>query len=290
MTSKRTNVCVWVLYNPNSTGQGKQKALTLSRALKKRNVNVTCLPTEYAGHAEKIAKKIAESEKNPYIFSSSGDGGYNELINGVLGSGSPKTICGVLPAGNANDHYNAVHRGHVVNRIVSGDIDHIDCIEVVMASSVRYAHSYVGLGLTPQIGQELTKRKLSPLVETWVVLTKLFQITPVKIRHDGAVLSYDHVVISTIPKMSKYITIAPDANMSDGLLELTTVRSGSFVKLLRHLLQRVLRSNAQPKQLSEFAFICEKTTQLQLDGEVIQLKNGEKVLVRCARQRLHTIV
>lgn len=280
---------VWIIYNPNSTGSSKSKAQNFSALLKKHTVQATCIPTEYAGHAEKIAKKIAESEPNPIIFSSSGDGGYNEVINGVLASNAPKTVCGVLPAGNANDHYHAVHRGYVAKRVAAGDFDVIDCIAVDMGKITRYAHSYIGLGLTPQIGQELTKRKLSAVVEAWVVFTKLFRITPVKIRHGGKVLSYDHLVVSTIPKMSKYITIAPNANVADGLLEFTAVRSGSFFKLLRHLLKRVVRSDADPKQIEKFEFICQKSTTLQLDGEVIQIKSGQKVTVRCVHKCLRTI-
>ncbi|MFZ1484304.1 MAG: diacylglycerol kinase family protein [Candidatus Saccharimonadales bacterium] len=280
---------VWIIYNPNSTGDSKSKAHAFSALLKKHKVQATCIPTEYAGHAEKIAKKTAESEPNPIIFSSSGDGGYNEVINGVLASNAPKTICGVLPAGNANDHYHAVHRGHVAKRVAAGDFDVIDCIAVDIGKVTRYAHSYIGLGLTPQIGQELTKRKLSPVVEAWVVFTKLFRITPVKISYDGKVQFYDHLVISNIPKMAKYISIAPNANISDGLLELTTVRSGSFITLLRHLLKRIVSADADPKQIEAFEFICERATTLQLDGEVVRLMNGQKVTVRCAPKHLRTI-
>lgn len=281
---------VWVIYNPNSTGNSKSKAGAFVSLLKKHSVEATCIATEYAGHAEKLARGIAESHKNAMIFSSSGDGGYNEVINGVLHSTVPGTVCGVLPAGNANDHYHAVHAKNTAQRVALGEILSIDCIEVDLDRKKRYAHSYIGLGLTPQIGKELTRRKLSPVIEVWVVLTKLFQITPVKILHDGSKMAYDHLVISNIPKMSKYITVASNANITDGKLELTTVKSGSFIRLLRHLFRRVVQDNAKPTQLSEFSFQCLRPTPLQLDGEVISLKKGQNVTVRCAPKLLRTIV
>ncbi len=120
--------------------------------------------------------------------------------------------------------------------------------------------------------------------------TKLFRITPVKITHNGSTRLYDHLVISNIPKMSKFITVAPGASVTDGLLEITTVKSGSFLRLLRHLLRRVVAEDAEPKQISEFVFTCVRPAILQLDGEVVQLKQGQRVRVVCAPKLLRTIV
>jgi diacylglycerol kinase (ATP) len=290
MKAPRIITGVWIIYNPNSTGDSKKRALAFADLLKKHGISSTCVPTERAAHAEILAKQFAEQHPNCAIFSSSGDGGYNEVINGALQASSSNVICGVLPAGNANDHYHALHRGNTVKRIKEGDIDVIDCIEVQYGKHKRYAHSYVGLGLTPQIGEELTKRELSPLVEVVVVATELFRIAPVRINRNGRTRAYDHVVISNIPKMSKYITVAADASFTDGMLELTTVRSGSIMRLLRHLLRRVVKEDADPKRIKEYKFICRGPLSLQLDGEVVKLNKGQNVRVSCAPKILKTIV
>lgn len=290
MSSAKSLSYIWIIFNPISTGDSKKLAYEFARSLKKQKIDSKCIPTEYAGHAEILAKSLADKDPTCAIFSSSGDGAYNEVINGVLGSSNPGVITGTLPAGNANDHFQSLHRGNTVARILRTDIDSIDCIEVSFGRKKRYAHSYVGLGLTPQIGEQLNKHALSPVVELWIVLTKLFRIAPVKIKHNESVHSYDHLVISNIPKMSKYLTIASEAKVDDGLLEISTVRSGSLIRLFRHLIRRVIKNDAAPKQISEFSFTCMRRTKLQLDGEVIELKKDQRVRIRCAEKLLRTIV
>jgi diacylglycerol kinase family enzyme len=62
------------------------------------------LPTDFAGHARDLARSVAVSG-GPLIVSVSGDGGYNEAVNGVLDVPASRAVCTVLPAGNANDHH-----------------------------------------------------------------------------------------------------------------------------------------------------------------------------------------
>jgi diacylglycerol kinase (ATP) len=60
---------------------------------------VDCVPTEYAGHAEKIARHISPREYD-IIVAVGGDGTINEIINGNTKNGLP---LGIIPAGTAND-------------------------------------------------------------------------------------------------------------------------------------------------------------------------------------------
>ncbi len=126
MTTQKAISTVWIIYNPNSTRDSKQRAIAFARLLKKHGKSASCVPTKHAGHAKVLAKQFAEADSNCAIFSSSGDGGYNEVINGVLLSASPKVTCGVLPAGNANDHYHALHRGKTTDRIQRVDVGSVN--------------------------------------------------------------------------------------------------------------------------------------------------------------------
>ena len=154
-----------VIFNPNSTGNSESNAREFARRLEKANTNVSVdvIATEYAGHAEKIASEHAGDAKT-LIVSSSGDGGYNEVINGVLKSNG-KCAVAVLPSGNANDHYNALASDDLVANIKRGKTREIEAIKIESRVDgktwQRYAHSYVGFGITPKIGKELTIRKLN---------------------------------------------------------------------------------------------------------------------------------
>src|SRR3982750_2899542 len=103
---------ITIIYNPNSTGPSEAKARVLHEDLIKRRkrTKITLTPTKRAGHAEDLAYKAAHANRRALIISSSGDGGYHEVINGALRAqleGAKPTV-GLLPAGNANDHYHSL--------------------------------------------------------------------------------------------------------------------------------------------------------------------------------------
>ena len=161
---------ITIIYNPNSTGSSQQLAEKTREQLQAalpREV-ITTRATEYAGHAEELAYELSRATSRPLIISASGDGGYNEVINGALRAireGATPTT-GLLPGGNANDHFNALHKDNFVTSVVNGQERHIDCLSVTVHSHTtpleRYAHSYIGLGITPEVGHELNKTHLNP--------------------------------------------------------------------------------------------------------------------------------
>jgi diacylglycerol kinase family enzyme len=279
-----------IIFNPNSTGDGRKNAEELRDKLVSANGNVELIETEHAGHAEEIARQIADNNQSAYIVSSSGDGGYHEVINGILSSNNPKVIAGVLPSGNANDHYNFVHRGDVVQRVIAEDIDEVDVLKVETPEWTRYAHSYVGLGVTPQIGEVLTKNTLNPLKESWLVATHLFKVHPVKILVDGHVRRYDHLVFSIIGKMSKYLTLDENASVTDGLFEETAKRHGTVIELLRHFFQAVATSSSDVQKTERRELTILRATTIQLDGEVYNLAKGDKVVVSCVKKIVRCII
>lgn len=282
---------VTIIYNPNSTGGGKENAEKLQAQLEARGLTTILIrETEYAGHALKLAQAVAEEQGTAMVISSSGDGGYHEVINGVLTSKKPTLLTGVLPSGNANDHYHFVHRGDTAERIINGDEDVIDLIKITTPKWTKYAHSYAGLGMTPQIGEVLTKAKLNPVRETWLVVTNLFKVRSVKVRMNGRASRYDHVVFSNIGHMSKYLTLSEDASVTDGKIELTKVRSRSFINLLRHLLHAAVIGEDEAPQAERYELQLLNKATIQLDGEVYGLDRGDKIVVECAPRMLHCIV
>ncbi|MBC7942921.1 acylglycerol kinase family protein, partial [Candidatus Saccharibacteria bacterium] len=156
---------VAVIYNPNSTGPSETlaKIFETNLRLKLPKQKIELIATEHAGHGEELAYLIAKSSKNPLIISSSGDGGYHEVINGVMKAQNEgfQSITGLLPAGNANDHYNNLHNEDIIDLIIKNKTKKIDLLKIVSTSKgksiERYAHSYIGFGLTPSVGKELNK-------------------------------------------------------------------------------------------------------------------------------------
>lgn len=285
-----TTLPLSIIYNPNSTGDSKENAEAFYEACQKAGITAEIIATEHAGHAYEIATDLADKPSSRMIISSSGDGGYHEVVNGVLDSRNPDTVVGVLPSGNANDHYHFMHRGDTIQRIQDNDIDVIDIIKVTTPSWTHVAHSYVGLGLTPQIGEELSKTDLNIGKESWLVLTHLGKIRPVKLLMDGKVSRYDHVVFSNINKMSKYLKLTDRASVTDGMIEMTRLKTGSFLALIAHLFRRTLRSDDNVPQAKSYEFVVLRDTSVQLDGEVYNVASGETMRVECLPRALRTIV
>lgn len=284
---------VFIIYNPNSTGDSKKNANHLREKLRDAGfTNVTLKATEHAGHAEELAAKCAESGKggDVLVVSSSGDGGLYEVVNGVLNSKNPGAVVGVLPSGNANDHYHSSHHGDTIERIVNGRVRHQDVLHIQTPSWERFAHSYAGVGMTPQIGQELTRHKLNPLVEAWLVFKEYLAIKPVQLKIRGETHKYNNLVCSNTPRMSKYLTLSQTASLTDGKFEVTRTRSSRFGALTRHLLRASRKAIKQAPQREQFVFTCVHNTKIQLDGEVLLCKAGDRIMVSCRHKMLATII
>ena len=92
-----------IIYNPKSTGSSESLAKSLHKKLSSKlpNQRIDLLATEHAGHARELAYDISKKYDKPLIISSSGDGGYNEVINGALQAQSEgaNPITSLLPAG-----------------------------------------------------------------------------------------------------------------------------------------------------------------------------------------------
>ena len=115
-----------IIYNPNSTGSSRKLAEEYANILQKRMPaqKIELIGTEHAGHAEELAYSIAKNSKHPLIISSSGDGGYNEVINGAYKAREEgaNPITSLLPAGNANDHFRNLSSDDLVEHIVNETI------------------------------------------------------------------------------------------------------------------------------------------------------------------------
>lgn len=288
---------IFIIYNPVSTGSGERNAKDLATQLKKAlpaSVNVETVTTQHAGHGKELAAKFAKEKPHCLIVSSSGDGGYHDVINGVLASGATTVVTGLLPSGNANDHYNAVHRGDLVERIAAGDVRHIDILAVDITHGDkklrRYAHSYVGIGLTPHIGKALNETKLNPLSEAWLTLTRLFTNRSVKIAVDGTPRRYETLIFSNISRMAKVLSLSDDNSVSDGKFEVNGVRSSSRLLLIGHLLRASTEGLDENVRTDRFSFTCLQPMPIQLDGELVDLPRGAVCTVTCDPRRLACIV
>ncbi len=287
-----------IIYNPNSTGDSVRNAKKLHKDLVAKlpkSVRTELIPTERAGHGEELARDFSTKHKRSLIVSVSGDGGYNEVVNGVIASGSKTSVVAVLPSGNANDHAKAISEASLLGRILDPHVIKIDSILVEATVGgvdwKRYAHSYVGFGLTAYIGKKLTENKLNSFNEKWLVLKYmvLFRSISLKIQPDLRWHKYSSVIFSNIAQMSKVIKLAPEARLRDDRVEVYILRAQSFIRMIFSLLFASTVGLKPTAQVKKLTLRAKRDIAVQLDGEVEVLDAKKKIAVSVARDAIRTL-
>jgi diacylglycerol kinase (ATP) len=297
----RTYSAITIIYNPHSTRRAKQIAQQLKTELKRQlpKQKVHLAATKRAGHAEKLAYKLAKATKWPLIISASGDGGYHEVVNGLVraqAEGAQPTA-GLLPAGNANDHFHNLHaRAELSEQIAQDNARNIDLLKFSYIQDgqrqQRYAHSYIGLGLTPQAARQLNEHELSKhkLLEVWLVAKAIITLRPAKLEVNGNLRRYDSLIFSNVPRMSKYLSLSDIASAQDGKFEVTAFRRRNKLQLLLTLVAASTRGLKGTNQSRSFRFRTIRPQLVQLDGELILIDGDSSATVSIDRSLLRCIV
>lgn len=286
-----------IIYNPKSTGDSKRLAQQLKSDLRKRvsGVEVILEPTQYAGHAETLAREAAQRYKRPLIISSSGDGGYNEVVNGVMQANNAQAVCAVLPAGNANDHSRTLQSAPLADLITAGKISRIDVLRMSVdnadgTSTTRFAHSYIGLGLTPVIADELNRHTLNAFREIKIVLQRFYKYRPFEIRRGTRTLQLNSLLFANINQMAKVLTLSQENQPADGKFEVVSFPADKKRKLIGCLLRATVSSLQTTRREKSYAFQVVKRLPVQLDGEVMNLSAGSRVEITSVHRALRTLI
>lgn len=286
---------VLILYNPNSTGDSKKNAEMLQRELRERQYSgdVKVVGTTHAGHGEEIAAEYAKSGEKVLIVSSSGDGGYHEVINGALSQDTSRVITGLLPSGNANDHHAEIGSKSIVDKIIENTFQAIDTIKVTAVVNgktwTRYAHSYVGIGVSPRTAKDLTDERPNIFTEKWLVARSLFSFSYVKIRENGKSRRYSSLVFGNVRTMSKIISLSEASSITDGKFEVNSIRFRSKIRLIAYLLRLTTVGVKSVASVREYTFTTIKPLLIQLDGEVYTIDSNTNVRIESVQQNLRCV-
>jgi hypothetical protein len=209
------------IFNPHSTGDAPALAEELRADLAERlpDLPVRLEPTQYAGHARVLAGEAAATGR-PLVVSVSGDGGYNEVVDGVVKAGNDHAVCAVKAAGNANDHRRATRERPLVEAIVAGEVRRIDLLRLTIGGGRRpravrpLLHRH---GSDPVVAIDLEKGGKGSFREILSVVRTFAAFRPFTIRlEDGRRRSFDSLLFANIAEMAKYATSARPAGPTTG--------------------------------------------------------------------------
>lgn len=286
---------VVLIYNPNSTGDAPEVARALDEQLTGRfaELPIHVRPTEHAGHARDLAREAA-GEGRPLIVSVSGDGGYNEVVNGIMDARNPEATAAVVAAGNANDHRRITKEHPLPDAVALGSVTRMDLLRMTVESrgrrETRYAHSYIGVGITPVVAVDLEKGNKGSLREIVTVVRTFRRFRPFRIELDsGRRMRIDSLVFANIPQMAKVATLSENGSPDDGLFEVITLPHLSKWRVLGTAVRAATRGLGPQPTAREYSFVALQPMPLQMDGEVLQVVAGSRVRVEIAASVLRTL-
>jgi diacylglycerol kinase family enzyme len=295
VNSARTFESIVIIFNPNSTGDAPRLAEKLRDRLVELltySPEIRLQPTSHAGHAVELAREASVTGNNVLVVSVSGDGGYNEVVNGVMQGGNPKAVCAVMAAGNANDHRRTTGTKPLEEAIAEGHVRHIDLLRIHTGqepgAGAEYAHSYIGFGLTPVIAIDLEKGSKGALKEMFSVVRTFSKFKPFEIRQrDGKRRKFDSLVFANIPEMAKYATLSEaDDEPSDGQFEVIIFPHMSKWQVLLTALRATTQGLGDQPSVSSYEFTTLKPLPYQIDGEVKSVAAKTAVKVESAPSAL----
>jgi diacylglycerol kinase family enzyme len=284
-----------LIFNPHSTGDAPQLAAELHEDLTARlpGVPVVMRPTEHAGHARDLAREAAQTGR-PLIVSVSGDGGYNEVVDGVMQAGNEHAVCTVKAAGNANDHRRATAERPLVDAVVAGEVRRIDLLRLTVGDGddarTRYAHSYIGMGLTPVVAIDLEKGGKGSFKEILSVVRTFARFRPFTIQLEGGGRRrFDSLLFANIAEMAKYAVLSESGRPDDGRFEVIMLPHTAKWRVLGVAIRAATRGLGPQPTAEHYAFTTLKPIPLQLDGELLTLDAATPVRIDIAPRALPTV-
>jgi len=275
-------VKLYIIVNPVAGSVGDiQLRLEQLHRLNAKEVRVT----QHAGEAETLARAAIRAGSD-YVIAVGGDGTLNEVINGIVTSGRASQVCvGMLPLGTANDFARSIG--------LIGDVDaNIDILRTKTTAAIdlvrmtsgrrRYFVNVSAGGFSGVVNEKLTsevKASWGPLAylrSAAAALPELqaYRTTMIFDDTEELVINLYNVVVANGRFAGGGLPIAPQANLSDGLLDVVLVpqRPAGEMALLaaQMLLGKHISSGAVPfRRVKKISVLSRPGMWFNADGETV---------------------
>jgi len=260
-----------MITNP-AAGKRLQHGLQLPSWLTSQSQCYEHRPTEYPGHAEKLALDACRKGFDT-IVAAGGDGTIHEVLNGIMASGLQSVRMGVLPVGTANDYAYSLARRSPSSEPFSQyiDIGAMNCLGLR-----RYFANVAGVGFPGRAAQLARNMKRLParLRYTLAILRCMgasYRTDPIAL--DGQSPTSYLMISAAIGMREGSYPLTPNAKLDDGLFDLLLVGALHRRDILRYF-PRMIRGDIptnDPRILtgrkSKIVLQSAKPIPFHLDGE-----------------------
>ncbi|MEE9437852.1 MAG: diacylglycerol kinase family protein [Saprospiraceae bacterium] len=235
------------------------------------------LYTEYAGHAIALSQKCID-QNTDIIVAIGGDGSVNEVAQPIIGT---ETIFGIVPAGSGNGF--ARHLGISTNlkkgirALNDSRIVRVDTCTVNNKAFVNVS----GIGFDARIAyltKKNSKRGFFPYLKTSIKQSRKFSPTILQIHIDDMVFDGDYtaVIIANASMYGYNFTIAPEATITDGVMDVVLIKKTAIYKYFfssyRFLNRSLHKSNlTETYQAKKIKIVVKENDYYHIDGEGFKL-------------------
>lgn len=212
------------IINPIS---GKGKKQRIAALLQEKGCKVVF--TEYAGHAELLARNATED----IVVAVGGDGTVNEVARGIVGS---EKILGIIPCGSGDGLARHLGLSHNVEKAIKtielGEWKTMDAAEV----NGRLFFSVCGVGFDAVVSERFAqsgKRGLSNYVKQGLKSWKTYSPEHYEVEIDGEKFQTDalFITVGNSDQWGNNAKITPLADCCDGILDVTIVEKFGVLEL-----------------------------------------------------------
>ena len=271
-----------LIVNPAAgKGSALKKSNRVITELNRREVKFDVEYTTYPRHGAIIAKEASKSFEK--VIALGGDGTANEVGEGVVGTDA---IFGVIPSGSGNDFAKMLNISsnidNSIDTLLNGKIRNIDVIKV----NDRISLNTTGVGFNGVVsdvaGRIKFLRGISVYIYSVIKTAIRYKAIPLRITVDDMIVEDNIFMVSVCNSKSEGggFIVAPDAEIDDGILDVTIIREASLFKLLLNI-KSAMTGNLN--KLDEVDTIrgenitieSDYPMPLHVDGEVVSMTSGK---------------
>ncbi len=232
---------VTIIANP-AAGRGRARAAAMmaEELLREGGRSVDVCLTTGAGHASALAAQRGPG--SDLIVVVGGDGTVSEVLAGLRQIPEPRPPIAIVPAGAGNDFAAALgisaKAAVAVTQLPGGRPRAVD-LALLTPGDIPVA-SVVGCGFDARVARRLAGRRLLTGRARYVggVLAEVLVLRsmPARLEVDDQTLEGDFllIAIANSPAYGGGMRIAPQADLTDGLLDVIAIERVGRVRFLRH--------------------------------------------------------
>lgn len=243
----------YFIVNPHSrSGHGMDLWRKAETILNDKDVEYEVYFTEYIGHAQKLARKIADFCVPCTLSVLGGDGTLNEVINGLATSEYSHITLGYIPTGSGNDFARGLGMDTDIETRLNAILSPAECtfVDIGLSKSDEVSRYFLvssGIGydadicrhvMLSRLKKVLNKLHLGKMIYVVIALKQLifYKPSPVSVRLDKkATLRFSDVLFIAGMNL-KYegggVKFCPDARFDDDTLDICLTNNIPKLKIL----------------------------------------------------------